>query len=151
MKGVAEQLKLENTTKWKLQERDDWRALSDSLRADRNRLLQENEELHRKINEYQRKEEENSTDNESTAPSSPGNEHVAVTEGRKSPLLIDASMKSIHPISSPSNISVERIISNGPNDAHYLTEQLRYAYSQVGCSVYVLCVMYLEDLLMPVA
>jgi len=37
-KGTMEQLKLENNAKWKLQERDDWRALVESLTRDRDRL-----------------------------------------------------------------------------------------------------------------
>jgi len=37
-KNQTEQLKLENTAKWKFQERDDWKALVDSVQKDRSRL-----------------------------------------------------------------------------------------------------------------
>ena len=41
-KNSCEQLKLENSKKWRLQERDDWKALVDSVQRDRTRLQQEN-------------------------------------------------------------------------------------------------------------
>ena len=37
----AEQLKIENSKKWRLQERDDWKALVDSVQKDRDRLHDE--------------------------------------------------------------------------------------------------------------
>jgi len=37
-RNYAEQLKLENSKKWKLQERDDWKGLLDTVTKDRNRL-----------------------------------------------------------------------------------------------------------------
>ena len=36
--GLCEQLKVENSTKWRLQERDDWKALVESVQSDRARL-----------------------------------------------------------------------------------------------------------------
>ena len=39
--GLAEQLKVENSTKWRLQERDDWKALVESVQEDRSRLQDE--------------------------------------------------------------------------------------------------------------
>ena len=40
-RGLSEQLKLENTKKWRLQERDDWKALLESVQEDRVRLQEE--------------------------------------------------------------------------------------------------------------
>jgi hypothetical protein len=40
-KSYAEQLKVENSKKWRLQERDDWKALVDSVQRDRSRLQDE--------------------------------------------------------------------------------------------------------------
>ena len=37
----SEQLKLENSKKWRLQERDDWKSLVDSVQHDRSRLQEE--------------------------------------------------------------------------------------------------------------
>lgn len=50
-KSRSEQLQLENNAKWKLQERDDWRALTESLTQDRNRLKTELEEMSLKYDE----------------------------------------------------------------------------------------------------
>eukprot|EP01035_Chromulina_nebulosa_P020997 gene20997-27210_t len=41
MSETEEQLKRENTNKYKLQERDDWKSLVESLQNDRSRLQQE--------------------------------------------------------------------------------------------------------------
>lgn len=41
MQRYAEQLKIENSKKWRLQERDDWKALVDSVQKDRDRLHDE--------------------------------------------------------------------------------------------------------------
>ena len=41
-KEQADRLKLENTRKWKFQERDDWKCLVESLQSDRTRLQDEN-------------------------------------------------------------------------------------------------------------
>lgn len=38
---LSEQMKLENSKKWKLQERDDWKSLVDSVQKDRSRLQEE--------------------------------------------------------------------------------------------------------------
>jgi hypothetical protein len=46
-----EQLKLENNAKWKLQERDDWRALVESLTRDRDRLKGELGDMEAKFND----------------------------------------------------------------------------------------------------
>mmetsp|Transcript_395 Transcript_395/g.740 ORF Transcript_395/g.740 Transcript_395/m.740 type:complete len:371 (-) Transcript_395:81-1193(-) len=40
-RNYAEQLRLENSKKWRLQERDDWKALVDSVQKDRQRLQDE--------------------------------------------------------------------------------------------------------------
>lgn len=37
-RNYSEQLKLENSKKWRLQERDDWKSLVDSVQIDRGRL-----------------------------------------------------------------------------------------------------------------
>eukprot|EP00607_Mallomonas_marina_P006511 CAMPEP_0182430912 /NCGR_PEP_ID=MMETSP1167-20130531/44712_1 /TAXON_ID=2988 /ORGANISM="Mallomonas Sp, Strain CCMP3275" /LENGTH=326 /DNA_ID=CAMNT_0024616591 /DNA_START=166 /DNA_END=1143 /DNA_ORIENTATION=+ len=42
---LVEQLKIENSKKWRLQERDDWKALVDSVQQDRDRLHDENVRL----------------------------------------------------------------------------------------------------------
>lgn len=41
LKDLIEQLKGENSRKWRLQERDDWKSLVDSVQADRVRLQEE--------------------------------------------------------------------------------------------------------------
>ena len=41
-KGISEQLKVENSKKWRLHERDDWRSLVESVQLDRERLQEEN-------------------------------------------------------------------------------------------------------------
>lgn len=48
-KNLAEQLKQENTTKYRLQERDDWKSLIDSVQKDRSRLQEECNQLESKI------------------------------------------------------------------------------------------------------
>ena len=40
-RNLAEQLKQENTRKWRLQERDDWKALLESVQEDRERLQED--------------------------------------------------------------------------------------------------------------
>ena len=40
-RNLAEQLKEENTKKWRLQERDDWKALLESVQEDRERLQED--------------------------------------------------------------------------------------------------------------
>ncbi|CAN0546924.1 unnamed protein product, partial [Ectocarpus sp. 12 AP-2014] len=44
-KSLVEQLRLENTRKWRVEERDDWRALLDSMQADRTTLQRQNDRL----------------------------------------------------------------------------------------------------------
>ena len=39
--NMSEQLKIENSKKWRLQERDDWKSLVDSVQRDRCRLQDE--------------------------------------------------------------------------------------------------------------
>lgn len=48
-RNYAEQLKLENSKKWRLQERDDWKALVDSVQKDRSRLQDECLSLDQKL------------------------------------------------------------------------------------------------------
>eukprot|EP00903_Cladosiphon_okamuranus_P013479 g12554.t1 len=43
--SLVEQLRLENTRKWRVEERDDWRALLDSMQADRTALQHQNDRL----------------------------------------------------------------------------------------------------------
>ena len=40
-KNYSEQLKLENSKKWRLQERDDWKSLVESIQTDRTRLRED--------------------------------------------------------------------------------------------------------------
>eukprot|EP00635_Sarcinochrysidales_sp_CCMP3193_P012900 CAMPEP_0118911190 /NCGR_PEP_ID=MMETSP1166-20130328/12995_1 /TAXON_ID=1104430 /ORGANISM="Chrysoreinhardia sp, Strain CCMP3193" /LENGTH=158 /DNA_ID=CAMNT_0006850667 /DNA_START=82 /DNA_END=554 /DNA_ORIENTATION=+ len=49
--AFVEQLKKENTLKWRCEERDDWKALVQSMQDDRARLLRENATLRRKLGE----------------------------------------------------------------------------------------------------
>ncbi|CAM9518368.1 unnamed protein product [Ectocarpus sp. 4 AP-2014] len=44
-KSLVQQLRLENTRKWRVEERDDWRALLDSMQADRTALQRQNDRL----------------------------------------------------------------------------------------------------------
>ena len=48
-RNLAEQLREENTKKWRLQERDDWKALLESVQEDRERLQDECNRLEDKI------------------------------------------------------------------------------------------------------
>jgi hypothetical protein len=48
-KNFAEQLQLENSKKWRLQERDDWKALVDSVQKDRIRLQEECNKMEREL------------------------------------------------------------------------------------------------------
>lgn len=50
-KKLSEQLKAENSTKWKLQERDEWKALVDSVQKDRSRLQEECTSLENEVEE----------------------------------------------------------------------------------------------------
>lgn len=50
-KNFAEQLQLENSKKWRLQERDDWKALVDSVQRDRGRLQEECNIMERELAE----------------------------------------------------------------------------------------------------
>lgn len=50
----AEQLKLENSKKWRLQERDDWKSLVDSVQQDRSRLQDECHRLETALEEKER-------------------------------------------------------------------------------------------------
>ncbi|CAN0053821.1 unnamed protein product, partial [Hapterophycus canaliculatus] len=43
--SLVEQLRLENTRKWRVEERDDWRALLDSMQNDRTVLQHQNDKL----------------------------------------------------------------------------------------------------------
>lgn len=43
--GQIEQLKIENTQKWRIEERNDWKSLVDSVQRDRDELQEENERL----------------------------------------------------------------------------------------------------------
>ncbi|CAM9136524.1 unnamed protein product [Pylaiella littoralis] len=43
--NLVEQLRLENTRKWRVEERDDWRALLDSMQSDRTALQHRNDKL----------------------------------------------------------------------------------------------------------
>jgi len=47
----VEQLKIENSRKWRLQERDDWKALVDSVQKDRDRLHDECIRLETSLNQ----------------------------------------------------------------------------------------------------
>ena len=42
-------MKQENSTKWRLQERDDWKALVESVQSDRARIQEMNNELEEKL------------------------------------------------------------------------------------------------------
>lgn len=44
-----EKLKQENSTKWRLQERDDWKALVESVQSDRARIQEMNNDLEAKL------------------------------------------------------------------------------------------------------
>ncbi len=54
-RNYAEQLKLENSKKWKLQERDDWKGLLDTVTKDRNRLQGECQILESSLNQANNK------------------------------------------------------------------------------------------------
>ena len=47
--SFVDQLKRENTLKWRCEERDDWKALVRSIQEDRQQLLQENASLRRRL------------------------------------------------------------------------------------------------------
>lgn len=47
--AAVQQLKVENTNKWKLRERDEWKALVESLQAERDQLQDECNNLHAKL------------------------------------------------------------------------------------------------------
>ena len=47
--SFVDQLKKENTLKWRCEERDDWKALVTSIQEDRARLLRENATLRRRL------------------------------------------------------------------------------------------------------
>jgi hypothetical protein len=48
-RGLAEQLQIENTKKWRLQERDDWKSLLESVQEDRSRLQEECDRLEEQL------------------------------------------------------------------------------------------------------
>jgi hypothetical protein len=48
-KGISEQLKLENSKKWRLHERDDWKSLVESCQLDRVRLQDENAKMEEEL------------------------------------------------------------------------------------------------------
>jgi len=50
-RNLSEQLKLENSKKWRLQERDDWKSLVDSVQRDRARLQDECHRLETELEE----------------------------------------------------------------------------------------------------
>lgn len=50
-KNYSEQLKLENSKKWRLQERDDWKSLVESIQTDRTRLRQDCSRLESELEE----------------------------------------------------------------------------------------------------
>jgi hypothetical protein len=54
-RNYAEQLKLENSKKWRLQERDDWKSLVESVQKDRSRLQDECLNLESLLEEANRK------------------------------------------------------------------------------------------------
>lgn len=54
-RNYAEQLKLENSKKWRLQERDDWKSLVESVQKDRSRLQDECLSLESLLEEANRK------------------------------------------------------------------------------------------------
>lgn len=47
----SEQLKLENSKKWRLQERDDWKSLVESVQTDRGRLQEDCSKLEGELEE----------------------------------------------------------------------------------------------------
>lgn len=68
-RNYSEQLKLENSKKWRLQERDDWKSLVDSVQRDRSRLQ---DECHRLEIELEEKQAElTALQQQRQAPSSP--------------------------------------------------------------------------------
>ena len=50
-KNYSEQLKLENSKKWRLQERDDWKSLVESIQTDRTRLREDCSRLESELEE----------------------------------------------------------------------------------------------------
>jgi septal ring factor EnvC (AmiA/AmiB activator) len=57
-RNYSEQLKLENSKKWRLQERDDWKSLVESVQKDRNRLHEDCVQLEAELEEARRELEE---------------------------------------------------------------------------------------------
>lgn len=47
--GLIEQLKIENSQKWRVEERNDWKSLVDSVQRDRDELQEENERLRKEL------------------------------------------------------------------------------------------------------
>jgi len=51
--GMVEQLKIENSKKWRVEERNDWKSLVDSVQRDRDELREQNDLLLAKIEELE--------------------------------------------------------------------------------------------------
>lgn len=65
--SYVDQMKKENTLKWRCEERDDWRALVTSLQQDRQRLLRENATLRSRLEEFGDHKQEDVVDAQPTA------------------------------------------------------------------------------------
>lgn len=101
-KNYAEQLRLENSKKWRLQERDDWKALVDSVQKDRSRLQDEchqlEEELSAAYDELHRLEQGRPKDvDNTTADQSNMYDCPTVPSGETQPLYIDDGGKDLDP------------------------------------------------------
>ena len=112
-RNLSEQLKLENSKKWRLQERDDWKSLVDSVQRDRARLQDECHRLETELEEARAQQTalqgqlqaRNGVGVSAPMPSSPtpsaasrfffGSPIVTSAAGAESPTTTDASPRAV--------------------------------------------------------
>lgn len=151
-KQQVEQLKSENSTKWKLQERDDWKSLVDSVQRDRSRLQdqcsqleieleeykEENQMLTEQLNEFRRIEAETAA---LQPPPSPDDVQVSTpernnrTNGMKTFSFDEGTTDEPTPFTSPvlDRQGNEIVFPNSPKSiTRTLKSELKKANSQVS-------------------
>ena len=152
-KAYAEQLKSENSTKWRLQERDDWKSLVDSVQKDRSRLQdqcnqleieldeykEENRVLMEQINEFQRLEAERSTTQ--ALPSPQEGQQLSTPErngrhnGARAFSVDDSTTDELTPFTSPILDRQGNEISFASTEPKVITRQLKLELKKANTQV----------------
>lgn len=132
----AEQLKLENSKKWRLQERDDWKSLVDSVQQDRTRLQDECHRLETALEEAQGRVAALQQQQQQRAPLSPVSSTSRFFFGSPLTIAAPSSSSGLSPDSADGDAS-SSLINGNTATPRAMAKQLKLELTKAQANLHV--------------